>query len=322
MLSRTRFSFALLLPLASLAQAPSQNAIPPQLRQAATLIADYGNTKRYAAENATVKPPAAGEQRVVFMGDSITDNMHNAQKFGAFFPGKPYLNRGISGQTTAQMLLRFYPDVIALQPKAVVIFGGTNDIAGNLGPVSMESIENNIAAMADMARGDGIKVILAAVMPVCDLPGKPPMTPGRPPESIVTLNRWIKEFAASHNAIYLDYYSATMDEKGMLRPELTEDGLHPVAKGYEIMNPLAEKAIAQARYCQSHVFICLAVSSLRENCSEPAGSGCYRSNVRRDTPGPNWLRFFKLRFLMHESKQINLRYSCRPCIMVPENLPR
>ena len=151
-------------------------AIPPQLRQAASLINDYGNTKRYATENAGVKPPAAGEQRVVLMGDSITDNMHNTQRFGPFFPGKPYLNRGIGGQTTAQMLLRFYPDVIALQPKAVVIFGGTNDIAGNLGPVSMESIQNNLAAMADIARANGIKVIMASVTPVCDLPGKPPMT--------------------------------------------------------------------------------------------------------------------------------------------------
>ncbi len=180
------------------------------------------------------------------MGDSITDNMHNAQRFGPFFPGKPYVNRGISGQTTAQMLLRFYPDVIALQPKAVVIFAGTNDIAGNLGPVSMESIENNLAAMSDMARANGIKVILASLTPVCDLPSKPPMTPGRPPESILTLNRWIKDYAASHGAVYLDYFAATVDDKGFLHAEMTEDGLHPTIKGYEVMNPLAEKAIAQA----------------------------------------------------------------------------
>ena len=236
-----RFIITLLLPLAALAQ-----SIPPPLRQAAGLIEDFGNTRRYAAENATVKPPAAGEMRVVFMGDSITDNMHNAQRFGPFFPGKPYLNRGIGGQTTAQMLLRFYPDVIALQPKAVVIIGGTNDIAGNLGPVSMDSIENNLAAMADIARANGIKVILASVTPVCDLPGKPPMTTGRPPESILTLNRWIKDYAASHGAVYLDYFSATVDDKGFLHADMTEDGLHPTIKGYEVMNPLAEKAIAQA----------------------------------------------------------------------------
>jgi lysophospholipase L1-like esterase len=243
-----RFPLVLLVPFAALAQPQSQAPIvvPPQLRQAASLINDFGNTRRYAAENATVKPPASGEQRVVFMGDSITDNLHNAQRFGPFFPGKPYLNRGIGGQVTGQMLLRFYQDVIALQPKAVIIFGGTNDIGGNIGPLPMEAIENNIAAMADMARASGIKVILASVTPVCDMPGKPPMTPGRPPESILTLNRWIKDYAAKHNLVFLDYFSATVDDKGFFRAELTEDGLHPTAKGYEIMNPLAEKAIAQA----------------------------------------------------------------------------
>ncbi|MES1257010.1 MAG: SGNH/GDSL hydrolase family protein [Acidobacteriota bacterium] len=241
-----RFSLALFVPLAALAQPQAPSVIPPPLRQAASLINDFGNTRRYAAENASVNPPRAGEQRVVFMGDSITDNLHNAQRFGPFFPGKPYLNRGIGGQVTGQMLLRFYQDVIALQPKAVVIFGGTNDIGGNIGPVSMETIENNIAAMADMAHGNGIRVILASVMPVCDMPGRPPMTPGRPPEKIVTLNRWIREYAASHNLVFLDYFSATADDKGFLRAELTEDGLHPTIKGYELMNPLAEKAIAQA----------------------------------------------------------------------------
>jgi lysophospholipase L1-like esterase len=244
-----RFSLAFLLPLAALAQpgqSPAPSVVPPQLRQAASLINDFGNTRRYAAENAAVKPPAAGEQRVVLMGDSITDNLHNTQRFGPFFSGKPYLNRGIGGQVTGQMLLRFYPDVIALQPKAVIIFGGTNDIGGNIGPVAMETIENDLAAMADMARANGIKVIMASVTPVCDMPGKPPMTPGRPPESIRTLNQWIREFAASHKLGFLDYYSATVDAQGFLRAELTQDGLHPTAKGYEIMNPLAEKAIAEA----------------------------------------------------------------------------
>lgn len=241
-----RFPLALFLPLAALAQAPSPGVIPPQLRQAASLINDFGNTRRYTTENAAVKPPAAGEQRVVFMGDSITDNLHNAQRFGPFFPGKPYLNRGIGGQVTGQMLLRFFQDVIALQPKAVVIFGGTNDIGGNIGPLPMEAIENNLAAMSDMARANGIKVILATVTPVCDMPGRPPMTAGRPPNEILVLNRWIKDYAAGHNLVFLDYFSATVDEKGFLRAELTEDGLHPNAKGYEIMNPLAERAIAQA----------------------------------------------------------------------------
>jgi lysophospholipase L1-like esterase len=243
-----RFFPLFILPLAAFAQtpAPPPTVIPPPLRQLVSLVDDYGNTKRYAAENATVQPGAPGEQRVVFMGDSITDNMHNTQRFGPFFPGKPYLNRGIGGQTTAQMLLRFYPDVIALQPKAVVIFGGTNDIAGNLGPVSLESVEQNLASMADIARANNIKVVMASVMPVCNLPGRPPMTLGRPPETILQLNKWIKDYAASHNAVYLDYYSVTVDDKGFLQAGITEDGLHPTAKGYEVMNPLAEKAIAQA----------------------------------------------------------------------------
>jgi lysophospholipase L1-like esterase len=236
----------LLAPLAALAQPQAPSVIPPPLRQAVGLINDFGNTRRYAAENSAVKPPAVGEQRVVFMGDSITDNMHNTQRFGPFFPGKAYFNRGISGQVTGQMLLRFYQDVIALQPKAVVIFGGTNDIGGNIGPVPLESTESNLAAMADMSRANGIKVILASLTPVCDIPGRPPMTPGRPPESILTLNRWIKDYAATHNLVFLDYFSATVDNKGMFRAELTEDGLHPTAKGYEIMNPLVESAIAQA----------------------------------------------------------------------------
>ena len=249
-MSKMRFSVVLAISFSAFAQRGPQpqgpGVIPPQLRQAASLINDFGNTRRYAAENATVKPPAAGEQRVVLMGDSITDNMHNQQRFGPFFPGKPYYNRGIGGQVTGQMLLRFYQDVIALQPRAVVIFGGTNDIGGNIGAVPIEVIENNLAAMADMAAGNGIKVVMASVMPVCDLPGKPPMTTGRPPESIVELNRWIKSFSASHNHVYLDYFTATVDDKGFFRADLTEDGLHPTAKGYEIMNPLAEKAIAQA----------------------------------------------------------------------------
>jgi lysophospholipase L1-like esterase len=246
--SEMRITLALFAPLAVLAQpqipAPP-TVIPPPLRQVASLINDFANTRRYAVENASVKVTAANERRVVFMGDSITDNLHSA-RFGGFFPGQPYINRGIGGQTTAQMLLRFYPDVIALYPKAVVIFGGTNDIGGNLGPVSLESIEDNLAAMSDLARAHGIKVIMASLTPVCDIPGKPAMTSGRPPETILALNRWIKDFSAKQGFVLLDYFSATVDDKGYFRADITDDGLHPTAKGYEIMNPLAEKAIAQA----------------------------------------------------------------------------
>lgn len=223
---------------------------PPPLAAVARMINDYGNTFRYAADNMSVQPPAAGEDRVVFMGDSITDNWGRGNgQYGKFFPGKPYINRGISGQVTSQMLLRFYPDVIALKPKVVVILAGTNDIGGNIGPTTLESTENYLMAMSDLARANTIKVVLAALTPVCDYhvaPGRTLQTQNRPPEKINALNRWIKEYAAKNHFVYLDYFSATVDDKGFLKAEITADGLHPNAAGYEIMAPLAEKAIAQA----------------------------------------------------------------------------
>jgi lysophospholipase L1-like esterase len=237
-----RLSLAFLLTLPAWAQAPAP--IPPQLTAAAQMINDYGNTHRYAAENENTAPAAPGEQRVVFMGDSITDNW--GHHVAAFFPGKPYLNRGISGQVTAQMLLRFYQDVIALKPKVVLILAGTNDIGGNIGPVPLETIENNLAAMTEMARGGNIKVILASLTPVCDYHQKSPQTARRPPEKILALNRWIKDYCVKNGLIYLDYFSATVDDKGMFQAAITDDGLHPNASGYAIMAPLAEKAIAQA----------------------------------------------------------------------------
>jgi len=235
------------LPLLAQPPAPPANPAVPPLRGVNELINDYGNLRRYAADNQKVSAPAAGEDRVVFMGDSITDGWgrsNNPAIAYPFFPGKPYINRGISGQTTAQMLLRFYPDVVAHHPKVVVFLAGTNDIAGNLGPVSMESIENNLASMSDIARANGIKVVLGSVMPVCDY--HRPQTAQRPPEKIKQLNEWLKATAEKHHYIYLDYYSAMLDDKGMLRAELTLDGLHPNAAGYKIMEPLAEKAIQQA----------------------------------------------------------------------------
>ncbi len=177
-----RFSLALLLAAAVWAQppaAPQPVIAPPPLRGLAVLVSDYGNAQRYAADNQRLQPPAPGEDRVVFMGDSITDAWGRNVKV-PFFPGKPYINRGISGQTTAQMLLRFYPDVVALKPKAVLILAGTNDIGGNLGAVTLESIENNLAAMSDIARANGIRVILASLTPVCDY--HRPQIAQRPPE--------------------------------------------------------------------------------------------------------------------------------------------
>ncbi len=226
-------------------QAPPQDVAPPRvhmLYQLARMVNDYGNTARYAAEDAKVLPPAAGEDRVVFMGDSITDAW--GRGVGVFFPGKPYINRGIGGQVTPQMLLRFHQDVIALKPKVVVILAGTNDIGGNVGPMTLEATEDYFLSMIDVARANNIRVVLSSVMPVCDY--FKPQTAQRPPERILALNRWLKDYAETNNCVYLDYFSAMVDDKGMFRKELTYDGLHPNAAGYEVMTPLAEKAIAQA----------------------------------------------------------------------------
>ncbi|MCC6389862.1 MAG: SGNH/GDSL hydrolase family protein [Bryobacterales bacterium] len=213
-----------------------------QLARAERILQDWPNLHRYRADNEKVQPPQKGENRVVFMGDSITDGW--GRRYGKFFPGKPYINRGISGQTTPQMLLRFRPDVIALHPKVVVILAGTNDIAGNTGPATLEEIEGNLQSMAELARANGIRVVLSSVMPVCDY--IKPQTSRRPPEKIVQLNEWIRDYAQKNHFVYLDYYSSMLDDRKMLRQELTYDGLHPNDAGYEVMGPLAEKAIAAA----------------------------------------------------------------------------
>ena len=237
------------------AQAAPQNPQDPcaevkaQLTRDEARLKDWPALARYRDANARLAPPAKGESRVVFMGDSITDSWDDP-RYGGFFPGKPYADRGISGQTTPQMLIRFRPDVIALGPKVVVILAGTNDIAGNTGPMTLGAIEDNLASMAELARGHGIRVVLASLLPVSDYEkrdGKPIIqTTRRPPEQIRALNEWMKRYAAENGATYLDYYSAMVDDKGFLREELSEDGLHPNAKGYEVMAPLAERAIASA----------------------------------------------------------------------------
>ena len=208
---------------------------------------DWPNLARYDKDNKSVAPPAKNEQRVVFMGDSITDSWDSPDN-GGFFPGKPYVNRGISGQTTPQMLIRFRRDVIELRPKVVVILAGTNDIAGNTGPTTLEAIEDNLESMAQLATANGIRVVLASVMPVSDYEirdGKPlTQTVRRPPEKILALNKWIQEYARANHHTYLDYFSATVDAKGFLKDELSNDGLHPNAQGYAVMAPLAEAAIA------------------------------------------------------------------------------
>jgi len=223
--------------------------IASRLEAANKRLQDWAQLDRYRESNTQLPPSVKGEDRVVFMGDSITDGWSNPQ-FGGFFPGKPYVNRGISGQTTPQMVIRFRPDVLALQPKVVVILAGTNDLAGNTGPMSLEETEGNLATMAELAKAHGIRVVLSSVMPVSDAIANPKggtflQTARRPPEKILTLNRWIKKYADENGDVYLDYFSAMVDEKGAFRTGLTYDGLHPNAQGYAVMAPLAEKAIHQ-----------------------------------------------------------------------------
>ena len=205
-------------------------------------LSDVANLRRYAAEDAKLAPPAAGEEWVVFLGDSITDFW--GRRYGKFFPGKPYVNRGISGQVTPQLLLRFRQDVIALDPRVVVILAGTNDIGGSLGPIDSAATRNNIMSMVDLARAHHIAVVLSSLTPVCDYIN--PQTEKRPMEKLRAMNDWLKQYASQNGLVYLDYWSAMLDEHGMLRKELTWDGLHPNDAGYELMGPLAEKAIAAA----------------------------------------------------------------------------
>jgi lysophospholipase L1-like esterase len=222
--------------------APDVAKLQAENQRNARVLKDWANLGRYAPANATQAPPASGEDRVVFMGDSITDGW--GKKYGKFFPGKPYINRGISGQTTPQMLVRFRPDVIALKPKVVVILAGTNDLAGNTGPTTLEAIEDNLMSMVDLAHANGINVVFSSVMPVCDY--IKPQTERRPPAKIIALNEWMKEYAAKNHVVYLDYFTPMLDDKQAFRQELTFDGLHPNDAGYEVMQPLAERAVAAA----------------------------------------------------------------------------
>ena len=201
-------------------------------------LLDWNQLGRYHADNVKLKSEAVPAGSVVFMGDSITDGWKLAQSF----PGKPFVNRGIGGQTTPQMLVRMFPDVIDLKPAAMIVLAGTNDIAGNTGPTSLAMIANNLQAMTELAQHHGIKVILCSVMPISDYTARK-QSPKRPPADILKLNAWIKDYAAKVGAGFADYYGASVDEKGMLKEGFSQDGLHPNAKGYELLKPVAEAAI-------------------------------------------------------------------------------
>jgi lysophospholipase L1-like esterase len=214
---------------------------PQQIAAMERLRTDWASLARYRAANAALGAPAAGENRVVFMGNSITDAW--AKSFPAMFPGKPYVGRGISGQTTPQMLVRFRQDVVALKPKVVVILAGINDIAGNTGPSTQEMIADNLMSMTEIAKANGIRVVLSSVLPAYDFPWRRGMEPA---PKVVALNAWIKRYAEQAGVVYLDYYSKMADARGGLPPELANDGVHPTEAGYRLMAPLAEAAIQQA----------------------------------------------------------------------------
>ncbi|MGB7265169.1 MAG: SGNH/GDSL hydrolase family protein, partial [Terracidiphilus sp.] len=205
----------------------------------AQMLVDFGGLEHFKEADMKLGPPATGEDRVVFLGDSITQGW----KLDESFPGKPYINRGISGQTSPQMLVRFRQDVIDLQPKVVVILAGTNDIAGNTGPMTLEQTEGNIASMAELATANGIRVVLCSVTPSFDFPWSPGLDPA---PKIAILNAWIRGYAMAKGLVYVDYYSAMKDARGGLPPNLSKDGVHPLPAGFAIMTPLAEAGIEKA----------------------------------------------------------------------------
>ena len=242
----------LILSACGFAQQSTPPSIPPtgypgldqyRASRIAMFTDDFGQLSRYHDADAALAAPAAGENRVVFFGDSITDGW----KLADYFPGKAYINRGIGGQTTPQMLVRFRQDVIDLHPKVVVILAGTNDIAGNTGPMRNEDIEANLASMADLARGHGIHVVFSSILPVHNYGGDTRnFFAQRPMARIIAVDEWLKGYCEGNGVVYLDYFSSMVDDKGLMKKELANDGLHPNADGYKIMAPLADAAIVLA----------------------------------------------------------------------------
>lgn len=261
---RMRTAFALLLmTFTCLAQSRAQEANPPEGAQQtraralaqdlakisqevngmSSSLGDWAMLNRYRKENGALPPPTASEPRVVFYGDSITDAWGRLPETGPFFPGKSYVNRGISGQTTPQLLVRFSQDVVHLRPAAVVILAGINDIAGNTGPTTAEMIEDNFSSMAAIAKQNGIKMVIASILPTNRLGWAPAIQPA---EQVREVNRWLRDFCSTNGFVYLNYYDSLADSQGGMPLDISADGVHPTGKGYTIMAPLAEKAIAQA----------------------------------------------------------------------------
>jgi acyl-CoA thioesterase I len=230
-------------------QAPASDELTPyQKSQLVRTFNDWPFLAKYRDADKLLPPPMPGETRVAFMGDSITEGWGmkgtaGAPDRGEFFPGKPYINRGISGQTTPQMLVRFRQDVVLLKPQVVVLLAGTNDIAENTGKETLEEIGNNIASMSDLARANGIRVVLCSVLPASDFHWHKGLQPA---PKIRALNAWIKEYAAKNGVVYVDYYSSMANSEGGLKTELSPDGVHPNKAGYDLMGPLAEAGIAEA----------------------------------------------------------------------------
>lgn len=225
----------------------AQQTVPttvPIAKEADPLRTDWPNLRRFHEEDVALPAPAAGEKRVVFMGDSITQGWaHYGVPPEPPVAGVTWVNRGISGQTTPQMVLRFQQDVIHLKPNVVVIFAGTNDIAGNTGDMTPEQTEDNLTTMAELAHANGIQVVLCSILPAFDFPWKPGRVPA---QKIVALNSWIKSYAAEHGYVYVDFYSAMVDARGGLPATLSKDGVHPLPAGYAVMNPLIEAGVAKA----------------------------------------------------------------------------
>jgi acyl-CoA thioesterase I len=216
-------------------------ALEQQVEAQRRLLSDWAGLIRYGSEDAELRQPAPGEKRVVFLGDEITEDWGRGKE--QFFPGKPYVNRGIKGQTTPQMLVRFRQDVIKLKPAVVVILAGMNDLASATGPITQGMFAENVMSIVELAQANNIRVVLASMTPVCDCYKKQTLL--RPQGKIIGLNGWLREYATASGSVYLDYYAAMADGRN-LKGTLTNDGLLPNDAGYAVMAPLAEAAISKA----------------------------------------------------------------------------